>query len=152
MATARAVARYRQTRVVELVMAGWTYEAIAREVGYRSKGSVSKAFWRAVTAHEEANVRTYRALEASRLDALQLAQWEEAMAGSVTAAMAVLHIIDRRIRLFALDRPAVERASATPLVDPAFWDEVKETYGGNWHAYLEAAQTPKQRVPEDRAV
>lgn len=46
------------TRVVELVMAGWTYEAIAREVGYRSKGSVSKAFWRAVTAHEEVHVRT----------------------------------------------------------------------------------------------
>ena len=152
MATAKAIARYRQVRVVELVMAGWTYDAIAREVGFRSKGSVSKAFWRALSAREESNVRTYRALEVSRLDALQLCLWDRAMAGDVTAVSTILRIIDRRIRVLGLDRPSADQSSPSSPVDPAFWEELKETFGGNFEAYLQAAQPAGQRSVEQQAV
>ena len=75
MATSKAIAAYRGARAVELVLAGVRHADIARELGYRSSGAVSKAVWRTIDRRSDASVDEYRALEFERLDALQSAHW-----------------------------------------------------------------------------
>lgn len=117
----RAAAK-RRARCVELVSRGWRYEDIAREVGYATRGAVSKAVHRALRERAVDAVDEFRALEIARLDALQVAVWEQAMAGDVKAATTVLRIIDRRIKLLGLGEHAADPApaEAPALVDPAY--------------------------------
>lgn len=138
MATARALAAYRSTRVLDMAIEGLTYDQIAAEVGYRSKGSVSKALWRALNARQAESVDAYRELELQRLDALQEALWDKALEGDVQAVHAVRKLIEARVRLLGLDR-AISAAAGTPrpLVEQSFWDGLKETHGGNLRAWLE---------------
>lgn len=52
----------------------------------------------------------------------------------------MLKIIDRRIKLLGLDQVASKDQGSRPLVDPAFWDMVRETYGGKLEDYFAAGQ------------
>ena len=47
----------------------------------------------------------WRALEADRLDCLQVAAWDKAMEGNLPAVDRVLKIMERRAKLLALDQP-----------------------------------------------
>ena len=88
---------------------------VARSVGYVS-GQVAQM---AVTAYlqKAAIERTPEQrqlalqLELDRLDALQAALWDRAGNGDLRAAMVILQISDRRVRLERLDRVADERAN-----------------------------------------
>ena len=75
MASSKALAAYRGACAVELVLAGVRHADIARELGNRSSGAVSKAVWRTIHRRSDASVDEYRALEFERLDALQSAHW-----------------------------------------------------------------------------
>ena len=46
-----------------------------------------------------------RQLEVERLDALNLAFWQEAMAGDVQAARLILRVVEQRSRLLGLESP-----------------------------------------------
>ena len=47
----------------------------------------------------------WRALEADRLDCLQVAAWDKAIEGDLPAVDRVLKIMERRAKLLALDQP-----------------------------------------------
>jgi hypothetical protein len=63
-----------------------TYEAIAAELGYVSRGTAFAIIQKALQAHE----------------ALQASLWSRAMAGDVAATAQVRRIIEARIRLLGL--------------------------------------------------
>lgn len=99
----RALAAARRARAIELRAQGRTYEDIARELGYANRGTVCHIVSDALKARTDEAVDTLRSLEAQRLDALQAALWDKAMAGDVSAAQAAIRIIISRCRLLGLD-------------------------------------------------
>lgn len=98
----KALARARKTRAIELRMRGLTYQQIADEMGYANAGSVYSIIQKAQAAELGERAAERRELEASRLDALQLALWPSAMAGDVEAVRQCTAIILARIRLLGL--------------------------------------------------
>ena len=138
MATAKAIAAYRGARALELSLAGVDQSQIARELGYRSSGAVSKALWRTINRRAAAGVDEYRALELERLDALQSAHWGKALDGDTKAAEVVLSVIDKRIKLLGLDRMADSSHAPGEVVDSGFWAHVTEVHDGKMSAYLDA--------------
>ncbi len=58
------------------------------------------------------------ALEAAYLDLLQSRWWDVAMDLDPIACQNVLRIIDRRIKLYGLDRPVAIDVKITPKIDP----------------------------------
>lgn len=95
----RAIATQRRTRAVELVLAGYSYDDIAHQVGYANRGTAWRAVQKALGDREVEAVDLYREMELARLDALQSACWESACAGEIRAIEAVLRIIEKRARL-----------------------------------------------------
>src|SRR4051812_44492197 len=89
----RALAGARQARAVQLATEGMTYQEIADELGYKSRGTVHHIVHDALTRDRKDAVQGYQQLEVARLDALQVALWDRAMAGDVEAAREVLAII-----------------------------------------------------------
>lgn len=88
MATSRAVAAVKRVKVVEAVAAGATYEEAAEQAGYATRSGAYKALWRELDARVADAVDDLRMLEVQRLDALQVAAWDKAMAGDVKAILA----------------------------------------------------------------
>jgi hypothetical protein len=85
-----------------MALIGHTYQAIADELGYASRGTVHRIVKTALADHEMDSVDELRQLELERLDALQYAYWAEALAGDHAAAHVVLKVMDRRLKLLAL--------------------------------------------------
>jgi hypothetical protein len=124
VAKSKAIAAYRGARALELSLAGWSYDAITAELGYKSRDSVSKAMWKAIDRRSAEGVEENRALELSRLDALQAAHWDRAVDGDTKAAEVVLNVIEKRCRLLGLDRPGKAAAGAGSVIAPGH----EETY------------------------
>jgi hypothetical protein len=127
MATSRAVAAVKRAKVVEAVADGATYEQAAQQAGYATRSGAYKAFWKAVDGREADAVEQHRVLELARLDALQVGLWERAEAGDIKAVNAVLRIIEQRSRLLGLDKPEAVPVGTGSVVDPAYWESLKET-------------------------
>ena len=127
MATSRAVAAVKRATVVEAVAEGATYEQAAKRAGYATRSGAYKAFWKAVDGREADAVDQHRTLELQRLDALQVGLWDRAVGGDIKAVNAVLRISEQRSRLLGLDRPGAAPAGSGSVVDPAYWEQVKET-------------------------
>ena len=103
MATARKTkAAYRQTQAVEMMLAGKDFDTIAAELGYATRSGAWRAVQRALSKQREALAGEYLMLEMQRLDALQVALWDQAMAGDVKAALGCLRIIEQRLALLGL--------------------------------------------------
>ncbi len=75
---------------------------MAQELGYANRGTAHRIVSQALEAREVESVDLLRQLELDRLDALQLAVWPRAMRGEVPAVLAVLRVLDQRIRLLRL--------------------------------------------------
>ena len=127
MATAQAIAAVKRAKVVEAVAQGATYEEAAKQAGYANRSGAYKAFWKAMDHREAEAVEQHRALELARLDALQVGLWDRAVGGDVKAVNAVLRIIERRSRLLGLDKPDVAHSGSGTVVDPAYWEALRET-------------------------
>ena len=81
MATARKTkAAHRQTQAVEMMLAGKDFDTIAAELGYATRSGAWRAVQRALSKQREALAGEYLMLEMQRLDALQMALWDRAMA------------------------------------------------------------------------
>ena len=130
MATSRAVAAVKRAKVVEAVADGATYEQAAQQAGYVTRSGAYKAFWKAVDSREANAVDQARTLELTRLDALQVGLWAKAVSGDVKAVNAVLRIIEQRSRLLGLDKPETAPVGSGSVVDPAYWEQLKETQEG----------------------
>ena len=98
-----------------MARAGSTYAEIAKELGYCNSGGAWKLVNRALKASEVEDVEDHRALELARLDRLQSALWDEALAGDLRAVREVLKIVQARTRLLGLERPPTHQAGQ-PLV------------------------------------
>ena len=110
-----ALASARREAAISLVLSGSTYQAAADELGYANRGTVHRIVHQALTNREAETIDELRALEIDRLDAVQRAHWDAALAGDTTAARLVLRIIDQRSRLLGLyDRPPVNRSTTDP--------------------------------------
>ena len=112
--------------MVELVTSGLSYEEAAAEVGFRSRSAAWKAFHKALADREADAIDEHRALELSRLDALQQPIWERAVTGDFTAANAVLRIIEARMRLLGLDRPTKTSAGPRSIIAAGCEEEFAE--------------------------
>ena len=106
----KALASARKQRAIELKMQGMSYQQIADEMGYSSRGTVYTIIRDAQSAHLDDTVEEHRRLELERLDALQASLWGRAMAGDVLATMAVVKVIESRVRLLGLVPPSGARA------------------------------------------
>ncbi len=91
---------------MELRTAGRTYDQIATELGYANRGTVYRMIAEALKAQTVEATQDLRDLERSRLDALQYALWDKAMAGDIKAARAAMNIM-ARCRMHGLDRVAL---------------------------------------------
>jgi hypothetical protein len=112
-----ALAVARRAQAIELRTQGWTYEAIARQLGYANRGTAFAIVPKALDTHEAEEVERHRALEAARLDRLQVSLWGGAMAGDVAAVAQVRRIIETRIRLLGLiDRMPQDDGSCRTVV------------------------------------
>ena len=99
----KALAAARRVRAVELKAAGLTYEQIANELGYTSKGTAYNIVTKALREQTAEAVADLRDLENARLDALLHALWDAAMTGDVKAVAAVLQIVQARVHLNGLE-------------------------------------------------
>ncbi len=105
---------------MELATQGHTYDQIASEVGYANRGTAYRVVRKALDENVAQAVEEYREVEVARLNALQAAMWDKALAGDVHAVDAVLKIVSARVKLLGLDHPRTE-LSAEPrtVVIPA---------------------------------
>ena len=106
-APAKVRAAAREEQCLKLRLAGLTHRAIAAQLSI----APSTAYKRVRHALDGVNQRTtqeaesLRALELARLDELQCALWEQALAGELKAVDRVLKVMERRAKLLGLDAP-----------------------------------------------
>jgi hypothetical protein len=109
----RALAAARRARAVELRTAGLTYDQIATDLGYSSRGTVYRIVSQALRAQTAQAVGELRSLEVERLDRLQLVVWQRAMDGHIPSVHEAARCIMARCRLLGLDGPSLLGFEAT---------------------------------------
>jgi hypothetical protein len=95
----------RDSRVFELRVQGFTFEQIAREVGFSGPSGAWQAYQRMKEQMIFEPLEELRQLELMRLDAVQHALWDRAVNGDLPAANCVLKIMDLRAKLVGLYKP-----------------------------------------------
>ncbi len=75
----------RKCRAIQLKLQGLTYQQIADELGYTSRGTVHKIIKTAQATQLTGAVEEHLDIEVSRLNALQAAVWPAAMSGDLRA-------------------------------------------------------------------
>lgn len=131
----RITAAQKQRRALELRAAGKTFPQIAEELGYRSVSSAYGAVMRGLERTLQEPAEELRRLEAERLDRLfEVAFRKATRDGSVWAVDRCISIMERRARLFGLDREAAP-------------DEV-EKYLGSFLAGIEAERARAEDLSE----
>src|SRR5450759_2240552 len=80
------LAAIRRIRAVELLASGCTYQQVADELGYTSRGTAYSVVAKALREQTAEAVTDLRDLENARLDSLQVALWDAAMTGDVTVS------------------------------------------------------------------
>jgi transposase-like protein len=120
-----AAARHKKVQAVELMLAGNSYDDIARQVGYTHRGSAHRAVRQALHDREVAAIDQLREQEVNRLDALQSLLWPLAEVGDAQAAASILRIVEQRVRLLGLEEysPASDNGATTLVSAKATQDE-----------------------------
>ena len=108
--------RLRALECVKGILEGKTYQQVADDLGYASRGTVHRIVQKTLAQHELESVEELRALELARLDHLQTAFYPAAVTGDHRAAETVLRIMVHRSRLLQLDRVLTESAVAAHAV------------------------------------
>jgi hypothetical protein len=84
-------------------------------VGYSHRGTARKAVHKALGERITEGADGLRRLELARLDALQAAVWDKALAADTAAVNTVLRIIEQRTRMLSLDPESpAHRGTAQP--------------------------------------
>jgi hypothetical protein len=95
----------KEAKIIELRRVGFTWEIIAKELGYANASGAYKAYQRLSDRFIRPNLEEYRDMELDRLDRLHATYWAKATKGETKAAEMVLKIIDKRAKLLGLDAP-----------------------------------------------
>ena len=128
-ARCRTVAVQRRTRAVELAARGYTYEAIAHEVGYCNRGSAYRAVRQELERLPVEAVAEYRRVVLERLGMLQAAVWERAMEGDASAVNSALKVIQLQVRVLGLDRPENSPLKGEAPTVVLSYDELRDWAG-----------------------
>ena len=109
--------RMRALECVQGILEGKTYQQVADDLGYASRGTVHRIVQSTLAQHEVETIEELRALELARLDALQSSFFDAAVSGDVAAAEVVLKILAQRFRVLQLHRvSALNAESVTSIV------------------------------------
>jgi transposase-like protein len=117
----RKTAAEKRAEALELRAMGYSYQQVADEVGYASKGAAHKAVAQALRDIPREQAEQARELELGRLDEMQMASMNAAMAGDLFAIDRVVKIIESRAKLLGLynlpdnSDPGAEQAKAALL-------------------------------------
>jgi hypothetical protein len=76
---------------------------VANELGYARRGTAYNIVTKALREQTAEAVADLRDLENARLDSLQVALWDAAIDGDVSAVVAVVKIVQARIHLNGLE-------------------------------------------------
>lgn len=115
---AKATAAHKRARALALRMEGYSYDDIASEVGYASKGSAHKAVAQGLKDIPREAAEQAREAEMGRLDMMQKAVMQQALAGDPMAVDRVLKVVEARSKLLGLyDLPSAEDPEATRAKD-----------------------------------
>lgn len=109
----------RQLKALELRKAGVSYQAIADQLGFRSRGSAHNAVMAVLRKTLQEPADEVRQLELERLDALLMGMYPQARKGNQGAVDRCLRIMERRAKLLGLDAPTKAELSGkdgAPLV------------------------------------
>ena len=98
----RKTAAEKRAEALELRAMGYSYQAVADEVGYASKGAAHKAVAQALRDIPREQAEQARELELGRLDELQMAAMNGALSGDLFAIDRVLKIVESRAKLLGL--------------------------------------------------
>lgn len=129
----RALACSRKRRAVELALSGWSYDAIAEDVGYRNRGTAWHVVMKALQENLVDDLEHYRTLELARLDSLLASHWEDAtIKRSTRSADLCLKVIAQQSKLLALETQQVTVQTAPTIVQGASYvDSLKVIAGGS---------------------
>lgn len=101
------IAKQRQSRAIQLRIAGVSLAAIAEEVGYATPSGAHQAVMAGLRTILPDELRDdARRLELAKLDRLEQANWTSALRGDEKAATVILRCIDTRSKLLGLHAPA----------------------------------------------
>lgn len=103
----------RETKVLQLRIAGASFDQIAKTIGYADRAGAHKAYQRAMSRVYAEPAAELREIAAARLDAMLTAVWRQAAAGDLKAVDCVLRIETRRAKLLGLDAPQQIDAGVT---------------------------------------
>lgn len=107
----------RQADALALHVKGWSYRAIAAEVGYADHTAVVKAVKRAMTEIYRPSREEARDIYLEKFDRLERAAWPDALAGSAPHQRVVLETMRDRARMFGLDDPTQVEVNLAPVRD-----------------------------------
>jgi hypothetical protein len=103
----------RELECLNLRLAGYDYNTIAKNVGYQSGSAAYKAVQRAIMKTLKEPAKEVRDLELQRLDEMMTGLWLTATAGTteiikMRAIDSILRIMDRRAKYLGLDKEKIE--------------------------------------------
>ena len=93
----------KKLQALELRKAGLSYDAIAQELGYKTKAGVYRAVMAALKKTLQEPADELRKVEVERLDVLLAAMWEKRDKPLYTDR--IIKIMERRAKLLGLDAP-----------------------------------------------
>lgn len=105
----------RESRVLQLRIAGASFDRIAGAVGYTDRGGAYKAYQRALARVHAEPAAELREVASARLDQMLSSVWAKAVKGDLAAVDRVLKIEERRAKLFGLDSPTRLSVDASTL-------------------------------------
>jgi len=95
----------RQSEALKFRKAGWTYDAIAKRIGYANPGSAEKAVKAALRKMLHDDAKDVLQLELARLDDMLRGVYHLAEIGNHGAIDRVLRIMERRASYLGIDAP-----------------------------------------------
>lgn len=95
----------KERRVLELKLAGITFDRIAEQVGYTDGSAACKAYNRALKRTLQEPAQEVREAELLRLDKILSGIWRDAISGDTRAALTAVKVIQERAKLLGLYAP-----------------------------------------------
>jgi hypothetical protein len=108
----KATAAEKRKQALDLRRAGWTFDDIAKEVGFANKGSAHRAVKQGIADITRESATELLELELARLDDLMAGAYEAARDGDLFAIDRVLKIIDQRAKFVGLYEKKPEDGAA----------------------------------------
>lgn len=113
----------RRAKALQLKVAGATYDAIARTLGYAHRGNAQRDIQAALAAITKEPAEALKKLELERCDEMLLAIWPRVRKGDFGAIDRALRIMERRARYEGLDAPT--RQTITVITEDMVDNEIR---------------------------